>query len=121
MVIYTNWFIPGGYAGITYGFVALIRPEYRLDIGLRKHEEKHIEQFWRYFCWFPLFYLLSEKFRLKVEVEAYREQLRYYPLDSPVMTAWRINRFAWFIANKYRIHITVPEAERLLCTETNHS
>ena len=119
MVIYTNWFIPGGYAGITYGPIALIRPKYEGDVGLRKHEEKHIEQFWRYFGWFPLFYLLSASFRLKVELEAYQEQLKWYD-DTPTMRAWRINRFARFLATKYRIHITVLEAERLLCTETNH-
>ena len=96
----------------TAGPFAFITSSKRDDLGLRRHEEKHIEQFWRYYGWFPIFYLLSEKFRLKAEVEAYREQLRYYPDD-------RTELFAWYIANKYRIDITVPEAVKLLCTETN--
>jgi hypothetical protein len=112
VVFYTNLFVRKGYAGITIGPFAFIRPKYKDDVGLRKHEEKHIEQFWRYFGWFPIFYLLSERFRLKVEVEAYREQLRYCSDD-------RTERFAWYIANKYRINITVAEAVKLLCTETN--
>ena len=113
MVVYTDLVVPPGFAGITIGPVAFIRKKYREDVGLRKHEEKHIEQFWRYYGWFPIFYLLSQKFRLKVEVEAYREQLKWYD-DGAAARSWRVQKYASYISSKYRINITKEEAEELL-------
>ena len=73
----------GGYClNITFLPVSIIkiRPKYKQnnDIGIHLHELKHAEQHRRYFLLFPLFYLFSKKFRLKMETEAYIEQLKCY-------------------------------------------
>ena len=71
----------GGYClNITFLPVSIIkiRPKYKQDLGIHLHELKHAEQHRRYFLLFPVFCMLSKKFRLKMETEAYIEQLRCY-------------------------------------------
>ena len=76
MVFYTDWFVPKGMAGFTPGPFTLIRPAYKGDAPLHVHEAVHRRQFWRS-CGLalPLMYLLSRKWRLKLEVEAYKAQI----------------------------------------------
>jgi len=105
MVFYTNWFIPAKFSAVTYGPFIFIRPTKREDIGLLAHEKTHVKQFWRNPL-FGLFYLLSSKARLKYEVEAYREQLKYHP-D-------RLDAFATSLATKYNLGITKEAAASLL-------
>jgi hypothetical protein len=108
-VFYQDWMIRPGYGGTTYGFIIAIRKKYLGDRGLLEHEKVHVDQFWRTFCLFPIIYLLSKTWRLKWEVEAYREQLKWYEDD-------RTERFADFIATKYGISVTAHEAATLLKT-----
>lgn len=107
MIFYTNFLVPGNSAAITLGFIILIRPQYKGDVGLIKHEQVHVKQFWKSWCTFPVMYILSKKYRLAAEVEAYREQLRYYPDD-------RSKTFARYIANNYVLNISETDALKLL-------
>lgn len=100
LVIYTNYGVRMG--GITYGPLVLIKPKYKEDRGLLEHELTHTKQFWNPLKWF--------KGKLAWEVEAYREQLKWYPDDR----SWQL---AWFIANKYGLDITQEEAHKLLTQE----
>lgn len=77
MIIYTDKLIPKGFDSITLGTVILIRPNKRGDIQLIRHEEAHVRQFWRSFGLFPILYLVSKTYRLKCEVEAYKESMDY--------------------------------------------
>lgn len=106
-VIYTNRFIPAIYAGRTIGPIVLIRPEYKSDTGLLEHEKVHVRQFWRTLGLFGIPYLLSKKYRLKYELEAYKEQLKYYTTDKKAL-------FASHLATKYNLNITQEEALKLL-------
>ena len=107
MIIYTDKFIPKKSVAITLGFIILIRPQYKDDIGLLKHEQIHVKQFWKSFCLFPLLYLLSSKYRLDSEVEAYREQLRYSENDmGPI--------YAKYLSENYHLSISPNEALRRL-------
>lgn len=106
LIFYTNKFVPSRFAAVTYGPVILIRPAYKNDLGLLEHEKVHVKQFWRTLGLLGIFYLLSNKFRLKCEVEAYKEQLKYSP--------GREHLFATFISSKYNIPISVSEAQKLL-------
>jgi hypothetical protein len=78
-IFYTNKFIPTRFAGITYGPVVFIRPEYKSDAGLLAHELTHVAQFWKQFITFGFLYLFSRTHRLGYEVEAYQEQLKHSP------------------------------------------
>ena len=106
-VIYTNRFIPAIYAGRTIGPIIFIRPEYKSDTGLLEHEKVHVRQFWRTLGLFGIPYLLSKKYRLKYELEAYKEQLKYYTTDKKQL-------FAQHLATKYDLNITQEEALKLL-------
>lgn len=99
IVIYNALLIPAGFEGYTIGPVILIRPGSRGDRGLLEHERVHVRQFFNPAKWFWS--------KLEKEVEAYREQAKWYPDD-------RIPRFAEMIATKYGIVITAAWAEILL-------
>lgn len=110
-VFYTNWLIPKRFAAYTRGPVIFIRPEYKHDTGLLQHELVHVRQWYRNPA-FGLFYRFSKKFRLKAEIEAYQEQLKYYQDDHSYL-------FAEFIANKYDLDITPEQAKSLLNQTTS--
>jgi hypothetical protein len=108
LTFYTNFGVPEGSAGATRGPVIFIRPEKRGDEGLYRHELAHVRQSLAgLLVVHALLYLLVPRYRLWAEVQAYREQSRYYLED-------RIPLFARFIAEKYRLNITAAEAEKLL-------
>jgi hypothetical protein len=106
-VIYTHRFIPGIYAGRTIGPIILIRPSHKEDTGLLEHEKVHVRQFWSTLGLFGIPYLLSKKYRLKCELAAYKEQLKYYSTDKRSL-------FAHYLATKYNLNITQEEALKLL-------
>jgi hypothetical protein len=106
MVTYTNRLIPKGFAAITLGFVILIRPQYRGDAGLIAHERIHVQQWKESWGAFWPRYLLSKRWRRDYEVEAYQEQLRYSPEC--------LDLFAGYLANNYRLGISVDIARALL-------
>lgn len=103
LVFYTDLFIPKRFAGYTVGFIILIRPAYKDDVGLLAHESTHVKQFWRSFGLFGFLYGVSKKYRLKYEAEAYRVQLTYCSED-------KINLFAKFLVDNYNLGITIEEA-----------
>ena len=101
-----EFLIPKKFAGMTYLVLIFIKPEYKNDFGLLHHEMTHVKQFYKN----PLhsfLYKFSKKYRLKSEVEAYKEQLNYYDVD-------RSQLFAQFISEKYNLDITVEQAQQLL-------
>lgn len=105
-VFYTDKFIPKGLDACTRSIVVLIRPSFKNDISLLKHELTHVKQFYRNPL-HALFYNFSKSYRLKCEIEAYKEQLKYcHPIN--------INHFAYLISNNYNLDITIEEAKTLL-------
>ena len=99
---YTDSFIPARFGGTTYGIFVFIRPKYKNDIGMLKHELTHVKQFWRNPL-FGLWYYFSKTSRLKYEAEAYKAQLVCYP-DS------RKKLFAQYLVNNYSLGITYDQA-----------
>ncbi len=93
-----------GVAGEARGPVVRILEIYRGDRGLLEHELVHVRQFWtRLLVVHSLAYLFSRRYRFAAEVEAYREQARWYPDD-------RLPLFARFIAERYRLSVSAEEA-----------
>ena len=111
LVFYTNNVKPG-FAGQANAFVIRIRPEYKEDKGLLEHEKVHVKQFWRTLGLHGLFYLLSKKYRLKAETEAYREQLCWPPAIAE--RAKCLDHYSNFLSQKYGLNITAAEARKLL-------
>ena len=108
-MIYTD-FMPDRFSGYTIGPIILIRPSKKDDLGLLAHEKVHVRQFWQTF---PFFWMMfSKKFKLKIEVEAYREQLKY-SVDREASA----RKFATFIATKYGLDVHPDLAYALLTEE----
>ena len=108
MIFYTNRLIPKGAAACARGPFIFIRLEYRGDKGLLAHERVHVWQAIRgLFIVHALCYLLSGRYKLACEVEAYREQSNHYADD-------RLPLFARFIAERYGLNISADRALKLL-------
>jgi hypothetical protein len=88
-------------------WLVLIHPRARGDEGLIAHERVHCDQMRRTgTVRFWLLYLLSRRFRLACEVEAYRASLRH--------RQGGLRCFARALARGYFLGITPDEAEQLL-------
>lgn len=106
MIFFTNFGVGDGFAGCARGPFIFIRPQYRYDEGLIAHEKVHRWQWLRTFGLHSFLYLLSDEYKLRAEVEAYREQLKYSP--------GRELLFAGFIAGKYGLSISYADAAEAL-------
>lgn len=112
-VIYTNWLIPKGMAGFTPGPFSLIQPAYKGDVGLHVHEAVHRAQFWHSLGMaLPLAYLLSRRWRLKLELEAYKAQIGVVDAQGRSLALARAAQLLALPA--YHLALSVDEAERLL-------
>lgn len=100
-----------GFAAKTWWFFVLIRKDKMDDNALIKHEEVHISQTWRLPIIHNIWYNLSDRYRLKCELEAYAVHVREHPMQH-----WDhyIDHFANSIANNYNLSITEVAARRLL-------
>ena len=95
LTFYTDW-LPYGVGGAANGPVVRIRPLYRHDVGIHKHEYQHVNQFWVVglaavfvlglvdvtlalagFAAHPLLYKFCRKYRLLCEVSAYKVQMQF--------------------------------------------
>lgn len=108
MIFYTNRFIPERFAACTRGPFIFIRPEYRDDIGLLEHEKTHVKQWYRTLGLHSFLYLFSKNYRLKSEVEAYRQQSKF--TEDP----HKFIKFAELLSMNYNLPITQPDAYYLL-------
>lgn len=101
----------------------VIRPKYKdTDIGILMHELKHAEQHKRYWTMKPLIKLvLGWRFTLKIELEAYKTQVSYYPVGTDI--SWIATSFV----NKYGFKMTIEEASLVVADQiqpyvgTNHN
>ena len=85
--------------GITLWRFIFIRPKYRGDEGLLHHELTHVRQGWRMLLYpFP-------KYRLRLEVEAYREQMKW------CRTGAVVDIFAGYLVSDYGLSISLEQAK----------
>ena len=106
MLITSNHLVPKGFAAITIGFIIFVRPENLNDLGLIEHEKVHVKQFKRNPL-MPLLYLVSCKYRLAYEVEAYKVSIKHgVPLHHCAESLL-----------KYRCGITFEQAQELLLND----
>lgn len=105
LVVTTSRLIPARFDGYTVGPVVLVRPG--TSAALLAHEQAHARQFWRCLGFNGLLYWVSRRWRLRLELEAYRAQIAVAgpPAALPLSAA---------LASKYDLGITQEEAYRLL-------
>jgi hypothetical protein len=99
----------GGYAK---GWFIRLRPKYREDKGILEHEKCHVRQWFFTFMLHGPLYLFFKPYRLRAEVQAYKEQLDWPPalLDRKKY----LDKYAEFISTKYKLDITKEEAKKRL-------
>lgn len=101
--------IRDGFSGTQSGCVIRIKPGCKDDKGLYEHELTHVKQWYRYLCMpYTLLYRFSRKFRLKMEVEAYKVQVSCGYKDWTETDL--IVCFAEYLSSKYNLDITKKEA-----------
>ncbi|MGE8365975.1 hypothetical protein [Cupriavidus sp.] len=105
LVIVTARLIPARFDGYTVGPVVLVRPG--TSAALLAHEQTHARQFWRWLGCNGLLYQVSRRWRLRLELEAYRAQLAVAgaPAALPLSAD---------LASRYDLDITQEEAYRQL-------
>lgn len=126
--------LPPNYGGVAYGPFIKILEKYKDDVGLLKHELVHAGQFWiggiisllilaamyhfnvpvEYWAisgvglaFHGLAYLISDKYKLWAEVQAYKEQNKHYSDDRSLL-------FGSYIAKYYKLAITAEDAAELI-------
>ena len=98
-----------GFGGLTILNLIFIKRKYEGDGGLHAHEVTHVEQAYRLlFLLHSVLYLLSRKYRLWAEVQAYRRQIAFY--GQPASIDFAVDA----LVSKYDLNITVEEARSLL-------
>jgi len=109
----TNVFVSANAGATTFGPLVFIRPSKTFPTiskeraeGLREHELVHVKQFYRTCGFNGILYLFSKKWRMKYEIEAYREQLKYVPES--------LDTFATYLVVRYRLNVTFDEMRTLL-------
>lgn len=80
----------------------IIKPKYKDDMGLLKHELKHEEQF-KNNMFHSLRYKFNRSYRLECELEAYKEQIKEYKYKNIEQCSWIIDA----LVNKYDLKVTV--------------
>jgi len=106
-VFYTDRFIPKRYDAYTIGPIVLIREHQVGNRGLLEHERVHVRQFWRTLGLVGLGRLISRRYRLACEVEAYREQLKWSGMHYAPL-------YAWYLVDNYGLDITHEQAMKEL-------
>lgn len=108
-IFYTDFLMKDWAAGMATGPFIRIRPTHKQDRALLVHELTHAKQFYRYLgIGYAVLYTFSKRFRLKMEVEAYREHLRH--TDHPDAKS----RAATALSKHYDLSVTYEEALDLL-------
>lgn len=127
ILIYTDN-LPDNVGGAANAFVVRIRPKYKDDAGIHRHEYEHVKQWWiasfvvcaalavgsfafKYQIAFAtlglaahsMAYLFIDKYRLYAEAKAFAEQVKPDHSDIEVMSA----RLA---GEHYGLHITLAQA-----------
>lgn len=124
--------LPETFGGCTNGFIIRIRPKYKDDAGIHRHEQEHVDQFWSLWLvwawaaamvvivsglpvvWYltcligcdihPLLYRFSRTYRLHSEACAYAVQLEPNRSNLQIM-AKRLT------SPIYDLNLTVAQAE----------
>lgn len=76
-IFYTNKYVPDNAAGVAYGNLVFIHPEFRDDEETLVHELAHVKQHYRYLFTFRSFRRAYGENPLPFEIEAARAEVEY--------------------------------------------
>ena len=110
LVIYTDRFIGDKFSGKAFGNIILIRPSQKDNECLLKHELMHVKQFYVTFGLHGLLYKLSDIYKLKCEIEAYKATIECSGYTSRSQSLWIVET----LYNDYGLNVTKDEIIKLL-------
>ena len=100
-IIRNNRLVSNGFEGSAYWMFIVIRRDIELTKALLEHEIIHVKQIWRYTpLLFAILYFGFQKYKLKFEVEAYKETLKYNKNETPesiaemLHTKYKIDKYS---------------------------
>ena len=77
-ILYTKKGIKSTMAATARGPVIFIHPDFKGSKGLLVHELTHVKQWYRWLgIGYSLLYKFSKRFQMNMEIEAYREHMKY--------------------------------------------
>ena len=107
LVFYTDWFMKDWMSAMAIGPFVFVRKSWKTNEPLLTHELVHVKQFYRTLGLMGIFYKVSAKFRLRMEVEAYKAQLEKTPMH---LYNTKLHSFAHVLSDHYNLNITKQEA-----------
>lgn len=81
-----------------------LHPKYKNDSGILKHEQAHARQYGRLFWIHSTLGMISKRYRLLIELECYREQVKAYNYTDKSEYEWIV------IALRDKYNLGIPEA-----------
>ena len=106
---YTTRCLDAWQAGRCLGPIIIIRPKYKDDVGLYKHELEHIKQGFRTLGLHAILYNISDRYAMWAEAKAYAEQMKWPDRFGNKMTIEdAANRLA---SREYGFGLTIEEAK----------
>ena len=110
-VFYTDRIMKDWMDAMAMGPFVFVRKSWQTNEPLLTHELVHVKQFYRTLGLLGIFYKVSAKFRLRMELEAYRAQLKQTPLH---LHNKKLHAFAHVLSTHYKLNITSEKALELL-------
>jgi len=98
-IIRNNTFVPKHFTGIALWMFVLIRRDIKLNEGMLQHELVHVRQQYRWPFIYGLLYYLSQTWRVKFEVEAYKKTIEYNKrtprsIAKNIVKSYKITKFS---------------------------
>lgn len=81
LIFYTDN-MPDTSAGLTKGPIIRIRPAYKNDVGIHRHEYEHVRQWYVTLFTHSILYKFSRKYRMWSEAKAFAKQLENNNIDA---------------------------------------
>jgi len=104
--------MPGRLVGLSMGLFVVIRCDYALDRPTIVHELEHCKQFWRGGVLLHMVrYYLSARYRLRVELEAFRAEIDACPPGERIL---RLDDAARALSSGYHVGLDVSACRALL-------
>lgn len=95
--------------GRNLGPIVFINKDLKWDKGLLEHELTHVKQWYRLPVLHNILYIVSDKYKLKSELEAYKNQIPFARDQE-----FALSLAAHKLANNYKLKVSYEDARNYL-------
>ena len=97
-------------AGRSFGVFIAIKEEHKNNEAILQHELVHCRQFYRTLGFHGIMYHLSESYRLKAEIEAYKITITHKGYTNRLQSKWIVDT----LKQNYKLDVSRQKIEELL-------